>query len=396
MDPFTVSRRTFVGAVGAAAASSAFAGDVFAQLSMPSKPVTVNIADVAGNLTLTQPIFDNYRRANPKLVAKMNFIKGTQPEMPGKLRAQQDANKVDIDLVMCGYDGMTAGIAQNIWMPVLPDFATVLPKPEEIYLPGALAIQEQAKGYGLCVSYSPYGPLFEYMPDKVKKVPTTAEELLAWARENKGRFMYSRPANSGPGRAFIAGLPYMLGDSDPRDPGKGWVKTWEYLKAIGEFVEYYPAGTAATMKEFGEGSRDIVPTSLGFDINSRVLGVVAKEAKTFALKGFHWGTDGHFMCIPKGVSQENLPVILDLMKFILVPAQQAYIFDQGYNYPGPAVKGVTLAMAPEESRKAIEEFGRPEYEGLIANNPQELPLTPQATVEAFRIWDQQVGGGKRK
>ena len=60
------------------------------------------------------------------------------------------------------------------------------------------------------------------------------------------------------------------------------------------------------------------------------------------------------------------------------------------------MKGVTLAMAPEESRKAIEEFGRPEYEGLIANNPQELPLTPQATVEAFRIWDQQVGGGKRK
>ena len=30
------------------------------------------------------------------------------------------------------------------------------------------------------------------------------------------------------------GLPYILGDSDPRDPLKGWDKTWAYLKALGD------------------------------------------------------------------------------------------------------------------------------------------------------------------
>ncbi|MDA4630788.1 hypothetical protein NZA98_06610, partial [Escherichia coli] len=60
------------------------------------------------------------------------------------------------------------------------------------------------------------------MPDRVKKVPTTVEELLAWAKENPNKFLYARPANSGPGRTFLMGLPYLLGDSNPHDPVKGW------------------------------------------------------------------------------------------------------------------------------------------------------------------------------
>lgn len=388
-----LSRRSFV---GGAAGGFLVSGHALAQLAMPKAPVVLNVTDVAGNLQLTQPIFDNYRKANPNLVSRINFIKGLQPELPGKLKAQQEANRVDIDLVMCGYDGMTGGIDQNLWTPLFPAHAGVLPKPEDTYVAGALNIQQQAKGQGMCVSYSPYGPVLSYMPERVRAAPASAQELMDWCRQNRNRFMYSRPANSGPGRALLAGMPYILGDSDPKDPAKGWSKTWEYMKAIGEFVEYYPAGTASTMKEFGEGSRDLVPVSLGFDINSRVLGVVPKEARVTTLKGFHWVTDGHFMCIPRGSSQEKLPVVLDLMKFLLSPAQQAYIYDSGYNYPGPAVKGVTLEMAPEESQKIIREFGRPEYTDLIANNPQELPLTPEATQAAFRIWDEAVGGAKRK
>ena len=42
--------------------------------------------------------------------------------------------------------------------------------------------------------------------------------------------MYARPANSGPGRTLLMGLPYILGDKDPTDPVKGWDKTWAYLQ----------------------------------------------------------------------------------------------------------------------------------------------------------------------
>ena len=69
--------------------------------------------------------------------------------------------------------------------------------------------------------------------------------------------IYARPANSGPGRTFMMGLPYILGDKDPQDPAKGWDKTWAYLKELGQNIEYYPSGTGAVMKELGEGSRDM-------------------------------------------------------------------------------------------------------------------------------------------
>jgi len=57
---------------------------------------------------------------------------------------------------------------------------------------------------------------------------------------------------------------------------------------------------------------------------------------------------------------------------------------------------VTLEMAPEDSQKAIKEFGRPEYAELIANNPLETPLDPEPMVQAFRRWDEEIGAARRK
>ena len=299
-------------------------------------------------------------------------------------------------MVLTGTDALSAGIDQKLWIPVVQQHAAALPKLDEIYLEGAAKMQALAQNQGVTVAYYPSGPLLEYMPERVKKAPTTAEELLAYTRENKHRFFYARPANSGPGRTFMMGLPYILGDSNPKDPMKGWDKTWTYLKALGENIEYYPTGTGATMKELGEGSRDMIVSTTGWDINPRVLGTVPKEAKITTLKGFHWVTDAHYMCIPRGVPNEKLAVLLDLMSFLLTKEQQAYTYDEGYFYPGPAVKGVTLEMAPEESQKAIKEYGRPEYEQLIASAPLETPLDPEPLVQAFRRWDEEVGAQKRK
>ncbi|MEN5082243.1 extracellular solute-binding protein [Bosea sp. TWI1241] len=392
----SINRRRFIGGV-AGVAGVAIAPGVFAQqLKLPTSPVTLSVVDVAGNLALTQKAIENYRKAKPELVSRITFTKAPAPELPGKIKAQQAANRVDIDLVLTGNDALAAGVEQGLWQALLPDHAGALPKLDEIYLEGAAKMQALASGQGVVVTYYPSGPLLEYMPDKVKTPPTTAEDLLAYTRQNKGRFIYARPANSGPGRTLIMGLPYILGDSDPKDPVKGWSKTWAYLRELGENIDYYPAGTGALMKELGEGSRDMTVTTTGWDINPRVLGVVPKEAKVAALKGFHWVTDAHYMCIPKGVGDAKLAVLLDLMSFLLTKEQQAYTYDEGYFYPGPAVKGVTLDMAPPESQKAIKEFGRPEYDKLIAENPIETPLDPDKMVVAFRMWDEQVGGAKRK
>jgi putative spermidine/putrescine transport system substrate-binding protein len=364
--------------------------------ALPGAPVSLNVIDVAGNLQLTQPAFEDYRKAKPNLVSAITFTKATAPELPGKLKAQQDAGRVDIDLVLTGNDALAAGIAQNLWIKPYPDFASKLPDLNAILDPGALKMQALAQNQGLIVSYCPGGPLLEFMPDAVKTPPKTADELLAWTRSQKGQFIYARPANSGPGRALLMGLPYILGDQDPMDPDKGWDKTWAYLRELGKNIEYYPTGTGAVMKEIGEGSRSMTVTMTGWDINPRALGVVPKEAQIGTLQGFHFVTDGHYMAIPKGVSNDHLAVLLDLMSYMLTPKAQAYAWDKGYFYPGPAVKNVPLSMAPADSQQAIKDYGRAIYDQLLAEAPQNPPLPADKMVYAFQRWDQQIGANVGK
>ena len=255
-----LTRRTMLGAMAGTLAAGA-STRLFAQVpALPTSPVALNIVDVAGNLALTQKAIEAYAAKNPKLVSKVSFAKAPAPELPGKIKAQQGASRLDIDGVLTGIDVLSAGVEQKLWTPLLPNFQSKLPKLEEIYLPGALKMQGLAADQGVCIVFCPAGPLLEYMPDKVKTPPTTPEELLAWAKANPNRFMYARPANSGPGRVFMMGLAYILKDKDPSDPKDGWEKTWSYLKELGQYLEYYPSGTGATMKELGEGSRDMVPT----------------------------------------------------------------------------------------------------------------------------------------
>ncbi|HYZ64691.1 MAG TPA: extracellular solute-binding protein [Acetobacteraceae bacterium] len=387
-----LSRRAVLGA----AAAAALARRAASQPAKPKQPLAVTVVDVAGNLALTQKAFEAYRRAKPDMVSRFNFTKAPAPELPAKIRAQQNANRVDLDLVLTGTDALSAGIEQKLWVELIPARAGSLPNLEQILLEPAWRMQSLAQGQGVVISYYPSGALLEYMPDKVKTAPGSAEELLAWTKANPNRFIYARPANSGPGRTFMMGLPYILGDSDPKDPMKGWDKTWAYLKELDKNIEYYPTGTGAVMKELGEGSRDMIVSTTGWDINPRVLGIVPKEAKIATLKGFHWVTDAHYAAIPRGLDEERMGVLLDVIAFILQPQQQAFTYDEGYFYPGPAVKDVPLSMAPKESQDAIREYGRPEYEKLIADAPKELPLEPNLMVQAFRRWDEEIGGKKTK
>jgi putative spermidine/putrescine transport system substrate-binding protein len=96
------------------------------------------------------------------------------------------------------------------------------------------------------------------------------------------------------------------------------------------------------------------------------------------------------------VPADKVAVILDVMAFMLTPEAQAYTYDKGYFYPGPAIKNVSLSMAPKESQDALKEYGRPEYDQWLTQFPHTQSLEAKAQVDAFRIWDQQVGAQKTK
>ncbi|WP_175904535.1 ABC transporter substrate-binding protein [Burkholderia seminalis] len=359
-------------------------------------PVSLNIVDVAGNLQLTQKAIEAFRDKNPTLVSNVTFTNAPAPQLPGKIKAMQAAGRADIDLVLTGTDALAAGIEQNLWLKLLPDNAAAFPGVLDRYAPGPRKMQDLAQGYGLEVTYMPAGPLLEYNPAKVGNPPKTPDQLLAWCKAHPNKLIYARPANSGPGRTFLMGLPYVLGDKNPQDPINGWDKTWAFLKALNDCVPYYPGGTSAVMKELGEGTRDMTVTVTGWDINPRALGIVPAEFRIQAFDDMTWVNDAHFMVIPKGVPKDKLDVLFKLMNFLLEPAQQAMTYDDGYFYPGPAVKGVTLEMAPAHSQDVVRKFGRPEYAKLLADRPHVQPLSAQAMVAAFQKWDREIGSQKSK
>jgi putative spermidine/putrescine transport system substrate-binding protein len=365
--------------------------------SVPDKPkhaVTLNILDIAGNLQLTKGMIENFKNEHPEIVKNVTYTTAPAPSMAGKLQAEQQGGNATTSLVLSGTDGLSAGIQNKLLTKITPEFDDRLPKLEDIYLPAAAKMQELADGYGVAVVYYPSGPLLEYNPAKVSNPPKTPQELLDWAKAHPGKFQYAQPANSGPGRTWLMGLPYLLGDEDPKDPENGWDKTWAYLKELNKYTADYTSGTTDSMKNLASGAVDMVMTTTGWDINPRALGTVPAEMKVAAFDNMTWVSDAQYVLIPKGVSNDVVAADLALIEWMLKPDQQAIAYDDGYFYPGPAVKDVDISMAPQKSQDTIAKFGRPEYESLIADNPVETSLPSQQQVAAFDKWDREIGSQK--
>ncbi len=99
---------------GAPAASAASLGQV------PSEPVTLNVLDVAGNLQLTKPILSAFQQKYPNIIKNITTTTGTAPELAPKIEAMQQAGNVQIQLVLTGTDGLSAGITKGLWYNLKP------------------------------------------------------------------------------------------------------------------------------------------------------------------------------------------------------------------------------------------------------------------------------------
>src|SRR5687767_6833349 len=175
-------------------------------------PITLSIIDVGGDLSSVQPIVENYRKANPNKIKELRIQRAPQPELPAKIKAQQDAGRLDINLIMTGQAAASALIANNQLVRLLPDYEKLFPLAD--FTDAATAHLKEGEGYVIPSVVSNGGPVFIFNPKKVPNPPKSAQELLTWAKANPGKFFYARPSNSGPGMSVLVGLPYILGDKD--------------------------------------------------------------------------------------------------------------------------------------------------------------------------------------
>src|SRR3546814_13299120 len=87
-------RRSFIQAA-AATAASVIVPSTWAQPAprFAASPVELGVIDVAGNLALTQKIFDNYAVAPKDRVSRFEITSSPAPELAGKISAMKAATK---------------------------------------------------------------------------------------------------------------------------------------------------------------------------------------------------------------------------------------------------------------------------------------------------------------
>jgi putative spermidine/putrescine transport system substrate-binding protein len=355
-----------------------------------AEPITLSIIDTGGDLASTEVIIRNYAKANPDKVKDIKIQRAPAPELPAKIKAQQDAGRLDINLVLTGQDGGSL-LAANKQIIQIPNYKAEFPR--DILTDAGKALYDEGGGYLIPSVGNAGGPVFIYNPSKVPNPPKTAADLLAWAKANPGKFMYARPANSGPGRSILQGMSFILNDPKPMDPEKGWEKGWDFLKELGKSVEYYPTGTAITLKEFAQGQRWMIAGIMEWDMKPRAQSVIPPDSKIAILENTTFVVDGHYWAIPTGVPKEQVDVILDLMKFMWKPEQQVLTWTA---FIGPVLKSATIASAPKNIQDDVKEFWRPEYDQVGTKWKVSSPLGVTALSYAMDRWDREIGADQVK
>jgi putative spermidine/putrescine transport system substrate-binding protein len=357
------------------------------------QPITLSIIDNGGDYASTGVIIENYKNANPDKIKEIKLQRGPAPETPAKIKAQQDAGRSDINLVLTGQDAGSILAANKQLIDLFPKYNSLFPK-DELTEVGKV-LQDSGGGSLMPTVGNAGGPVFIFNPKKVQKPPKTVDELLAWAKANPQKFLYARPANSGPGRSIMCGLPYILGDKAPMDPEKGWDKAWAFMKELGKYVEYYPTGTLFTLREFAQDQRWMISGIMEWDMKPRAEGVIPPDAKITVLDNTTFVVDGHYWGIPKGVPQNEIDVILDLMKFMRRPDQQALTWKA---FIGPVIKTATFDKAPADIRDLVKEHWRPEYDQIGPG--KKYKMAPQLDFKeltyAMDRWDREIGAQQIK
>lgn len=355
-----------------------------------SGPIELNILDVGGVLAFTQPMIEAYVADNPDLISSVTFQQAPSTELSGLLQAQQESDNLMVDLVLSGSDAIGAGIVNDLWDPI-SDQEDAIPAMES-YTEEAQSIYDAYDGNALVIATEFTGPILEFNPAAVDDPPETAEELLEWAEANPGRFTYPQPPSSGPGRQFLMGLPYILGDDDPTDPENGWDKTWAYLAELDQYVAPYPNSTGSAFENLARGGIDMMASAAGWDMGQRQQGAIPLEFEIGTIEDWNWILAGHFAAMPAGLDEERRDVVLGLLDGMLAESFQVGIYGaQEKIMPGPAIEGVSLEDAPSEVQDAIEQYNRPEYEELFEAAPTAVELPPETMSVMFSRWEREIG-----
>src|SRR2546422_4671227 len=132
-------------------------------------PTTISVIDVSGDPSSTRVIIENYAKANPQKVKAVNFQRAPAPELPAKIKAQQDAGRVDVNLLLVGQDAGSVLASNGQLVKLFPQYDALFPR-DELSEAGKV-LPSEGEGVLLPSVVSNGGPAFIFKPPKGKEAP---------------------------------------------------------------------------------------------------------------------------------------------------------------------------------------------------------------------------------
>jgi len=101
------------------------------------QPIDLQVLDAGGYLSVFgKDMIQAFVDSHHNLVKSVEYLPRIQaPNLPGKLQAEQAANRVTTNLILSGFDGVSSSIKDGLVERLLPDHQNVFPISRTIISP---------------------------------------------------------------------------------------------------------------------------------------------------------------------------------------------------------------------------------------------------------------------
>jgi putative thiamine transport system substrate-binding protein len=297
--------------------------------------------------------------------------------LAGKIAGQMDGGSVD--LIWINGENFAAMKTQDLLhgpiLQFLPNMQFVDPKRKPTVL---VDFTVPTDGYE-----SPWGMaqlVFFHDSSRVKEPPRDLAALLAWAKQNPGRFTYPAPPDFIGSTVLKQFLLMSVSDRAPFDrpiaPARFDAITaplWEYLAQLAPHLwrggRSYPQSNAALRQLLGDSEIDISMAFNPGDASSAIAqGLLPKTVRSFVLAGGSIGNT-HFVAVPFNANAKAGAIIV--ANFLLSPEAQARKANADI-WGDPTV--LEMDLLPPEERRHFDALPV----GVATLPPEELgPVLPE-------------------
>lgn len=304
-----------------------------------------------------------------------------------KLKADKDTGKSpgDIDVVMVHQKFMDWAMAEDLLLRYAEDANTYQYVTAE---DASNALGTDITGYAIPMFHSQTA--LAYDPDCVAEVPQSYEELVAWVKENPGKFGYNGIKGGMSGVSFTVGwLYWKSGNYDkyavtgPFDEAEiaSWQPALEELKDFNQYVTF-TAGNVGTLDALNRGEICMGPVWIDMFYTFKAEGKLDPKIRLALPEPGMPGQPMYFV-IPKNAPHPE--AARAWVEYATSPEIQGKVIIDRYNwYPGIDGSFVKDAAPPEAFDRLYADIS-PED---LATKGKSFPLAEyfDAMLEAYEQW----------